>query len=151
MFFLFRIEHQKRNNHFFKWNSAVLIGVFVEQSWLSREWQAVGGGQIVDIRFVDVHRVSAYVSKYLTKDLLLQVPAKKKRISTSRDIRLFDKKAPSGLQWSRDPIRKPFFRLSHSRTCTVFNVQLDDGGLLSFSVEGVASSPVQRRNERDGE
>jgi hypothetical protein len=70
----------------------VLIGVFVSQEWISESWQAVGGGRIVDIRLVDIHRVSAYLSKYVTKDLLLMVPAKKKRISTSRNIRLFPPK-----------------------------------------------------------
>lgn len=37
----------------------VLLGVYVPQAWLSQAWQSIGGGKIVDIRFVDVHRVSA--------------------------------------------------------------------------------------------
>ena len=56
------------------------------------------------MRCVDVHRVSAYLSKYLTKDLLLSVPAKKKRISTSRDMRLFDQREPSGWHFDKAPI-----------------------------------------------
>jgi hypothetical protein len=79
----------------------VLIGVFIEQAWISQAWHAAGGGSIVDIRLVDVHRVNAYLAKYLTKDLFLSVPAKKKRVSTSRDIHLFEKKSErSDWQWS---------------------------------------------------
>jgi hypothetical protein len=43
----------------------ILIGRFIHQKWLSDAWQSIGGGKIVDIRFVDVHRVSAYLTKYL--------------------------------------------------------------------------------------
>jgi len=79
----------------------VLIGVYLEQRWIKEAWQRIGGGQIVDIRTVDVHRIKRYLSKYLTKDLLLSVPAKKKRISTSRDIRLFEKRTQPGWIWSK--------------------------------------------------
>jgi len=78
----------------------VLVGVFIEQSWISESWQAVGGGRIVDIRLVDIHRVSTYLTKYVTKDLMLAVPASKKRVSTSRDIKLFPPKVKSGFRKS---------------------------------------------------
>jgi hypothetical protein len=42
----------------------VLVDRFIEQAWLSAAWEAVGGGRIVDIRFVDLHRVSHYLAKY---------------------------------------------------------------------------------------
>jgi hypothetical protein len=48
------------------------------EAWISQAWQSVGGCRIVDIRLVDIHRVGAYLSKYLTKDLLLSAPACKK-------------------------------------------------------------------------
>lgn len=76
----------------------VLVSLYIPQDWISKNWQAVGGGEIVDIRLVDIHRVAAYLSKYVTKQLLLLVPANKKRISTSRDIKLFPKKEKSGFK-----------------------------------------------------
>jgi len=70
----------------------ILIDRFIEQSWISEAWQAVGGGKIVFIRQVDLHRIAPYLSKYLTKDLLLGQPDKKyRRYTTSRDIQLLVK------------------------------------------------------------
>src|SRR5215467_14605096 len=43
----------------------LLIGIFIPQRWLSKAWQSVGGGKLVDIRYVDVHRVAAYLTRYL--------------------------------------------------------------------------------------
>ena len=55
-------------------------------------WQAVGGGKIVDIRRVDIHRIAPYLAKYLTKDLLLtEFKTRVRRYTTSRDIALFVK------------------------------------------------------------
>src|SRR5262249_20075000 len=42
----------------------LLLGRFIKQEWLSRAWSSVGGGVIVDIRMVDIHRVTAYLSIY---------------------------------------------------------------------------------------
>jgi hypothetical protein len=44
----------------------LLLAQWVDQEWLSDAWAAVGGGVIVDIRGADIHRVSAYLSVYLT-------------------------------------------------------------------------------------
>ena len=57
--------HQNGNPHLH-----ILIDRFIEQAWLSAAWDAVGGGRIVDIRFVDLHRVvtcpsiSPWISSY---------------------------------------------------------------------------------------
>jgi hypothetical protein len=53
---------------------------------------AVGGGQHVDIRRIDAHRAAAYLSKYLSKELLLSVPGGIRRVTTSRSIKLLEKK-----------------------------------------------------------
>ena len=74
----------------------LLVDRFIEQSWITEAWQAVGGGKIVDIRYVDIHRIGPYMSKYLTKDLLLApFKPRQRRYSTSRDITLISK-TPSG-------------------------------------------------------
>ena len=78
----------------------LLVGKYISQNWLSRAWKAIGGGKIVDIRWVDVHRVSAYLSVYLVGDKVsktLELLPKRARIfTTSRSIVLWGKKQKSG-------------------------------------------------------
>ena len=70
----------------------VLVGVHIDQDWLSGAWQAIGGGEIVDIRYVDVHRVVAYLTPYLIGgkiDHTLHLLDPRARIfSTSRGLSL---------------------------------------------------------------
>jgi hypothetical protein len=83
----------------------LLVGRFIEQEWLSDAWHAVGGGRIVDIRLVDIHRVTAYLSVYLAGDKVkhtLKLLAVRARIfTTSRSIRLWPKKEKRGWWLSR--------------------------------------------------
>jgi hypothetical protein len=78
------------------------------------------------------------VSKYLTKDLFGAVKSKKKRISTSRGIRLFEKRPPLG--WRMDFKSIDFHHWIHrlSRREIVSEVVTDEVGLKSFFV---AASP----------
>jgi len=48
---------------------------------------------MVDIRQVDMHRVSRYLSKYLTKELLLSAPLWCRRVTASRGIELLPAKS----------------------------------------------------------
>ena len=79
----------------------VLVGLYLPQDWLSKAWQAVGGGRIVDIRWVDVHRVAGYLAKYLTKDSFRGLPPGTRLFSCSRGIVLWPKKKALGwwLSW----------------------------------------------------
>lgn len=78
----------------------ILLGRFIRQSWLSDAWESIGGGQIVDICYVDVHRVSAYLSVYLAGDkvqnTLELLPRRARIFSTSRGIVMWGKKKKSG-------------------------------------------------------
>lgn len=78
----------------------VLLGVYIPQAWLSRAWARVGGGRIVDIRYVDIHRVSAYLSVYLAGEKVLKtlelLPKRARIFTTSRSIVLWGKKKVSG-------------------------------------------------------
>jgi hypothetical protein len=78
----------------------ILLADYIPQKWLSIAWQKVGGGRYVDIRFVDVHRVSAYLSSYLAGDKVthtLELLPKRARIfTTSRPIVLWGKKEKRG-------------------------------------------------------
>ena len=86
----------------------VAIDRYIDQAWAKESWQAVGGGQHVDIRYKDAHRAGAYISKYLTKELLLSAPPGMRRVTTSRSIRLNEKKS-SEFEWQL--IKGPIDRL----------------------------------------
>jgi hypothetical protein len=81
------LEIQKNGNPHFH----ILIDRYIEIEWIRKAWVSVGGGYMIDIRFVDVHRVSHYLSKYLTKDLLMSAPLRCRRVTTSRGIKLLEK------------------------------------------------------------
>jgi hypothetical protein len=78
----------------------VLLGCYIPQAWLSAAWAAVGGGRIVDIRYVDVHRVSAYLSVYLAGDKIIHtlelLPKRARIFTTSRSIVLWGKRKKGG-------------------------------------------------------
>lgn len=126
------LEFQQNGNPHFH----LLIDRYVEWAWLKRAWQAVGGGSFVNIKFVDVGRVSHYLSKYLTKDLLLSAPLRSRRVTTSRDIHLFEKnRRETPWKFLKIPILLLYkcHRRNRYRT-RILTVDLDEGGVLrSFS------------------
>jgi hypothetical protein len=71
------------------WHLHVLVSRYMEQSWISEAWSAVGGGEVVDIRRVSrCEKVAHYLGKYLTKNALAQFPDGVQRYGTSEDIEL---------------------------------------------------------------
>ena len=86
----------------------MLLGQYIPQKGLKRAWQSIGGGQHVDIRFVDVHRVAAYLSKYLAGDkvehTLRLLPRRARIFTTARSIVLWPKKEKSGWRLRRADI-----------------------------------------------
>jgi hypothetical protein len=73
----------------------ILVSVLIQQAWLSEAWQSIGGGKIVDVRTVDVHRVSAYLTSYLVgskiEHTLLRLPLRSRIFLTSRGLSLSGK------------------------------------------------------------
>lgn len=69
----------------------VIIDRYIEQAWLKRAWMEAGGGQHVDIRGVSMRAVSHYLTKYLTKELLMSAPKRSRRVTVSRGIVLNEK------------------------------------------------------------
>lgn len=60
--------------------------------WIQDAWQSVGGGKFVNITQADIHRIAAYLSKYLTKEILLSPHfGKFRRYTTSRSVVMFVK------------------------------------------------------------
>ncbi len=105
----------------------LLGGCYLSQQWVSDAWAALGGGRVVDIRRVDMHRISHYLSKYLTKQMLLQAPKGARRVTTSRSIRL-RRKTLCDFLWSLVGI--PIQRLYDVHRATVHEEFRDAEGLL---------------------
>jgi hypothetical protein len=86
----------------------LLVGIYIPHAWLSRAWQKNGGGKVVHVRYVDVHRVAAYLTPYLAGDkiehTLSLLPSRARIFTTSRGIRLSEKPKSSGWWLVRRPI-----------------------------------------------
>jgi hypothetical protein len=119
----------------------ILLDRFIKQQWISEKWSALGGGKIVDIKFVDIHRVSRYLSKYLTKELLLSAPPRSRRVTTSRGIHLLEKKV-SEIAWQL--LELSIFHLHRRYRASAQDAISDETGLLlQFSIQiGSSNSPV---------
>lgn len=121
------LEYQKNGNA----HLHILVACYLPQKWVSEAWEAVGGGRIVDIRMIDMHRVSHYLSKYLTKQMIELAPARARRVTTSRDIRLLEKQAGGEFAWAllRVPLPQLFDRCEGKITKCTSDA---DGYLLTF-------------------
>lgn len=121
------LEFQKSGNPHFH----LIIDRFVVVEWLKKAWRAVSGARVVDVRFIDIHRISRYLSKYLTKELLLSAPLRTRRVTTSRSIHLFEKSDKPKMQLMDIPIWLVF--VWHKNR--VLEIGLDEESVLkSFSI-----------------
>ena len=107
----------------------MLFGVFIPQEWLSKSWQSVGGGKIVDIRYVEIRKVAAYLTTYLTSSKITHtlklLPRRSRIFSTSRGIKLSKPPGSSGWWLKRKHI--DYLRL-HSPNATEQRYEtLDEG------------------------
>lgn len=67
----------------------ILVSRYLPQDWLSRRWEELGGGEIVDIRQIErVEKAAHYIGKYLTKNALTGMPDGIRRYGSSSDIDL---------------------------------------------------------------
>ena len=86
----------------------LLVGVYIPHVWLSRAWRSIGGGKVVDIRYVDVHRVTAYLTPYLAgqkiEHTLGLLPPRARIFTTPRGIQLSEKRKSPGWQLVRKSI-----------------------------------------------
>jgi hypothetical protein len=109
----------------------LLVDRFIPWDWIKQSWSALGGGEIVFIKYVDVHRISRYLSKYLTKELLLSAPKRCHRVTTSRSLHLLEKKNADTV-WQL--LKVSIFHLYSRLYLLAEEIQLDEDGMLqSFS------------------
>ncbi len=122
------LEYQRNGTAHFH----LLLNRFIDIDWLRAKWEAVGGGWNVWIKMVQIRRVAAYVSKYLSKDLLMSAPKGSRRVSTSRDIHLFEK--PKGdAVWTL--VRASIERLRTGFETVIAETHCEkEGSLSSFTV-----------------
>lgn len=110
----------------------ILVDRYLPYEWVKSSWVAVGGGRIVVIKFVDVHRVSSYLAKYLAKDSVDGLPSGVRRYSVSRGITLRPRlKSGWALDWrSLSTIRD----LAHISLHKIGEVAWSDSGRLEALV-----------------
>ena len=120
----------------------VLFDRRIEHAWMSATWDRLGAGYVVWVKRVKVNKVARYLSKYLTKELLLSAPKGARRITTSRSIKLFPK-FKSEIVW--EFLRESIWSLLATHRAANFNRQADlfhytllhsdeDGILKAFEV-----------------
>lgn len=123
------LEFQQNGNPHFH----ILVDRFISQAWIKESWQAVGGGKFVHIQLVDIHRISRYLSKYLTKEMLLFAPKRSRRVTVSRGLKLLEKgKAAVDMAW----------RLLRISIWVLFDVLIPDLRSVELDTEGVLKSFV---------
>ena len=121
------LEFQQNGNPHFH----ILLDRFISQAWIKQSWQAVGGGKFVHIKYVDVHRISHYLSKYLTKEMLLSAPKRSRRVTVSRGLKLLEKsKAAAETAW----------RLLRISIWALFDVLIPDLRSVELDTEGILKS-----------
>lgn len=121
------MEFQKNGQAHFH----ILIDRFIPYEWMKKAWQAVGGGG-VDIRLIDIHRVAGYLSKYLTKELLINLPKGMRRYSTSKDIKLNQKQKSSGWSFAKYPFES-LYAFAKSREIIIDETRDKEDSVISFS------------------
>jgi hypothetical protein len=110
-----------------------LIGSFLEKTWISESWQAVGGGSFTRIEMADIHRVAAYVSKYISDEgSLIELPDGVRRFSASRGLVLFER-TKTGTAW--EMVRMPIDRL-YQRALGIESENRSPDGELTMFVAG---------------
>lgn len=83
----------------------LLVNRWIDQAWIDETWKAIGGGHTW-IEHADIHRVAAYVSKYVTKQALESVPKGKKRVSCSQGMPLHQPATNPGWRRSKATIEE---------------------------------------------
>ena len=75
----------------------LLVGSYLPKAWISAAWQSLGGGWATRIQHADLHRVAAYLAKYVTDQSACDLPPGTRRFSASRGLAIFDRSKGDGV------------------------------------------------------
>lgn len=134
MRFIAVLELQGEKAHY-RAHLHILTNRWIDQAWIDETWKTIGGGHTWIVT-ADIHRVAAYVSKYVTKELLLMIPKGKRRITTSRGMPLREPAKNPGWARTRLSIEKWAMwkvQLGHA-ILNESSVIMDDAGILYFEI-----------------
>lgn len=95
--FIAVVEMGHRTSHL---HLHVLVGQYIPQQWVSEVWNTLGGGRIVDIRYVDAHNVARYLAKYVTKGSFPRPLLRRLRQFTASVKTWVDVKVKKDWSWS---------------------------------------------------
>lgn len=132
------LEHQKNGNA----HLHILLNGYVPQEWISNAWASLGGGPIVDIRRVTMRSVSHYLSKYLTKQMLLSAPKRSRRVTTSRGLKLNPKILS---EWTWTLVSVPVGRLYEFYWKNATDVCYDEEGKVTAFELAFETGSTERR------
>jgi hypothetical protein len=110
----------------------ILLDRYIPQAWISHVWGTLGGGRICFIKQVRVQKVARYLSKYLTKELILSAPKRTRRITCARSIKLFPK-FDSGIAW--ELLKSSIWWNMAEWRCRLGNRQSDLFRYITFNVD----------------
>jgi hypothetical protein len=129
----------------------LLVGSYIPKKWISASWEALGGGWSTRITYADVHRVAAYLSKYLTDESACDLPPGTRRFSTSRGLALFERtKAEGAWIMTRESIE---FWHEHSAEVSAERHESGEDGkpqLIAFVAARVPDFLAARLRNPDG-
>src|SRR5208282_148846 len=116
----------------------LLVGSFLPKQWISSVWQSLGGGWATRIEYADLHRVAAYLAKYVTEDSACDLPARTRRFSTSRGLAIFERSKGGG-SWALLMLPNEWVRESSTGIVSEELETESDGAvsLRSFIAEGI--------------
>jgi hypothetical protein len=87
----------------------VLVGRRIDIEWLKAAWIAIGGASNphrvqVKMDYADIHRIANYVSRYMSRELLISptAPNRMRRVTASKGIHLNEKREPSTAHWTME-------------------------------------------------
>ena len=121
----------------------VLVSEFIAQEWISKAWDAVGGGPIADIRAVrSAKEAGRYVVKYLAKGFTSARLRGVRRYSSSRNIQLREEMKGKGWKCLKRGV-EVFFRVAGDRA--VEKVQDKEGRVTFFTVKGLSLHELRLR------
>lgn len=83
----------------------IMLSQFIPVKWAMKAWKAVGGGSVY-IRYVKIDNIGGFVKGYFTKQVLGYIfPRRKRRYSTSQNIKLARPKQEGWklMKWFPDP------------------------------------------------